>query len=119
MQNAMTQAIKAKFAALAPLLDARTRRLWAAGEARATGRGGITRVAEATGLSQTTIRAGFRELDSQSTSDTHKVTSERLRRPGGGRRPLVDQDPGLLTALAELAEPVIRGGPMVPLRWTG
>ena len=118
MQNAMTQAIKAKFAALAPLLDARTRRLWAAGEARAIGRGGITRVAEATGLSQTTMRAGFRELDSQSTSDTHKVTSERLRRVGGGRRSLVDQDPELLTGLAALLDPVTRGEPMGPLRWT-
>jgi hypothetical protein len=58
MQNSMTQAIKAKFAALAPLWDERTRRLWAAGEARVIGRGGITRVAEATGLSQTTMRAG-------------------------------------------------------------
>ena len=85
MQNSMIQAIKAKFAVLAPLLDERTRRLWAAVEARAIGRGGITPVAEATGLSQTTIRAGLRELDSQSTSDTHTV-SERLRRPGGGIR---------------------------------
>jgi hypothetical protein len=88
MQNSMPQAIKAKFAALAPLLDERTRRLWAAVEARAIGRGGITRVAEATGLSQTTIRAGLRALDSQSTSDTHTVTRERFRRPGGGRNDL-------------------------------
>jgi transposase len=114
----MTQAIKAKFAALAPLLDERTRRLWAAVEARAIGRGGLTRVAEATGLSQTTIRAGLRELDSQNTSDTHKVTSERLRRPGGGRRALVAQDLGLLKALEALVDPVTRGDPMGPLRWT-
>jgi transposase len=118
MQNSMTQAIKAKFAALAPLLDERTRRLWAAVEARAIGRGGITRVAEATGLSQTTIRAGLRELDSRSTSDTHKVTSERFRRPGGGRRALVAQDRGLLKALEALVDPVTRGDPMGPLRWT-
>jgi transposase len=114
----MTQAIKAKFTALAPLLDERTRRRWAAVEARAIGRGGITRVAEATGLSQTTIRAGFRELASQSTSDTHNVTGERLRRPGGGRRALVAQDPGLLKALEALVDPVTRGDPMSPLRWT-
>ena len=118
MQNSMTQAIKAKFAALAPLLDERTCRLWAAVEARAIGRGGITRVAEATELSQTTIRAGLRELDSQSTADTHQVTSERLRRPGGGRRALVAQDPGLLKALEALVDPVTRGDPMGPLRWT-
>src|SRR6516225_10462251 len=118
MQNSMTQAIQAKYAALAPLLDERTRRRWAAVEARAIGRGGITRVAEATGLSQTTIRAGLRELDSQSTSDTHNVTSERLRRPGGGRRSLVAQDPELLKALEALVDPVTRGDPMGPLRWT-
>ena len=114
----MIQAIKAKFAVLAPLLDERTRRLWAAVEARAIGRGGLTHVAEATGLSQTTIRAGLRELDSQSTADTHTVTSERLRRPGGGRRSLVAQDPGLLKALEALVDPVTRGDPMGPLRWT-
>ena len=118
MQNSMTQAIKAKYAALAPLLDERTRRLWAAVEARAIGRGGITRVAEATGLSQTTIRAGIQELASQSPSDTHTVTSERLRRPGGGRRSLVTQDPELLKALEALVDPVTRGDPMGPLRWT-
>src|SRR5215813_5150678 len=118
MQNSMTQAIQAKYAALAPLLDERTRRLWAAVEARAIGRGGITRVAEATGLSQTTMRAGIQELASQSTSDTHNVTSERLRRPGGGRRSLVAQDPELLKALEALVEPVTRGEPMGPLRWT-
>ena len=114
----MTQAIQAKYAALAPLLDERTCRLWAAVEARAIGRGGITRVAEATGLSQTTMRAGLQELASQSTSDTHNVTSERLRRLGGGRRSLVAQDPGLLMALEALVDPVTRGDPMGPLRWT-
>jgi len=74
MQTSMTQAIQAKYAALAPLLDERTRRRWAAVEARAIGRGGITRVAEATGLSQTTIRAGLKELASQSTSDTQRLS---------------------------------------------
>ena len=118
MQNAMTPAIKAKYATLAPLLDERTRRLWAAVEAQAIGRGGITRVAEATGLSQTTIRAGLQELASQSTSDTHNVTSERVRRPGGGRRALVAQAPELLKALEALVDPVTRGDPMGPLRWT-
>jgi transposase len=118
MQNSMTQAIKAKYAALAPLLDERTRRLWAAVEAQAIGRGGITRVAEATGLSQTTIRAGLQELASQSTLAPHNVTSERIRRPGGGRRSLVAQDPELLKALEALVDPVTRGAPMGPLRWT-
>ena len=62
--NAVTQAVQGKFNVLGRLLDERTRRLWAAAEARAIGRGGITRVAEATGLSRGTVRAGVRELDS-------------------------------------------------------
>jgi transposase len=118
MQNPMTQAIKTKFEALAPLLDERTRRRWAAVEARAIGRGGITRVAEATGLSQTTIRAGLQELDSPSTSAPHLAAHARLRRPGGGRKSLIDHDPDLLKALEALVDPVTRGDPMSPLRWT-
>ena len=114
----MTQAIKTKFEALAPVLDERTRRRWAAVEARALGRGGITRVAEATGLSQTTIRAGLRELDSPSPSPPHLAAHERLRRPGGGRKSLVAHDPDLLKALEALVDPVTRGDPMSPLRWT-
>src|SRR5262245_36036408 len=62
MQNPSTQAIAAKFAILSPLLDERARRLWAAAEARAIGRGGISQVAEATGLSRATIRAGIVKL---------------------------------------------------------
>ena len=62
MQNSLTQAIAAKFAILSPLLDERARRLWAAVEARAIGRGGISQVAEATRLSRATIRAGLQEL---------------------------------------------------------
>jgi DNA-binding phage protein len=62
MQNSITQAIAAKFALLSPLLDERARRLWAAVEARAIGRGGISQVAEATRLSRATIRAGLQEL---------------------------------------------------------
>ena len=87
MRNLLTQAIQAKFTTLAPLLDERARRLWAAVEARAIGRGGIIRVAEATGLSRGTIRAGLRELDSPAPPDEGRFSSGRLRRPGadGGR----------------------------------
>jgi transposase len=118
MQKSMTQAIAAKFASLEPLLDERTRRLWAAAEARALGRGGIARVAEATGLSRATIRAGLRDLDTPLPADAHQAMSERLRRPGGGRRSLVDGDPRLLRVLEGLVDPVTRGDPMSPLRWT-
>jgi transposase len=118
MQNSMTQAITAKFAPLEPLLDERTRRLWAAVEARALGRGGIMRVAEATGLSRATIRAGLQELDAPLPADARRATRERLRRPGGGRRPLVDSDSQLLRVLESLVDPVTRGDPRSPLRWT-
>ena len=118
MNTSMTQTLKAKFVALKPLLDDRTRRLWAAVEARAIGRGGMMRVAEATGLSRSTIRAGLRELDSPSIPDDENQTRARLRRPGAGRKPLMDHDPTLLEALEALLDPVTRGDPMGPLRWT-
>jgi transposase len=118
MQNSITQAIAVKFASLAPLLDERTRRRWAAVEARAIGRGGIMRVAEATGLSRATIRAGVGELDAPGVDEEREARSERIRRPGGGRRALGEGDPRLLEALERLVEPVTRGDPMSPLRWT-
>ena len=118
MRNLLSQAIQAKFTTLAPLLDERARRLWAAVEARAIGRGGIIRVAEATGLSRGTLRAGLRELDNPAPPDEERSSSGRLRRPGGGRKPLVDQDPDLLRDLEALVDPVTRGDPMSPLRWT-
>jgi transposase len=119
MQNSITQTLSAKFAPLEPFLDERTRRLWAAVEARTLGRGGIMRVAEATGLSRATIRAGLRELTAPLPPELQQGTSERLRRPGGGRRPLIESDPQLLQDLERLVEPVTRGDPMSPLRWTG
>ena len=102
---------------LAPLLDERTRRLWAAAEARAMGRGGITRVAEATGMSRGTVRAGVRELDS-ATPPAPQAGVARVRAPGGGRKALADRDPGLVKALEYLLDPFTRGDPQGPLRWT-
>jgi transposase len=118
MQNSMTQAIAAKFALLEPLLDERTRRRWAAVEAQTLGRGGIRGVAEATGLSRATIRAGLRELLAPRTAGAGEAARERIRRAGGGRRPVVEGDPRLLQALERVVEPVTRGDPMSPLRWT-
>jgi transposase len=114
----MTQTIAAKFAILKPLLDERARRLWAAVEARALGRGGISQVAEATGLSRATIRAGLQELALPATATSPQPPPERLRRPGGGRKPLGTRDPHLLQALETLVDPVTRGDPMSLLRWT-
>jgi transposase len=118
MQNFIVQAIRAKYTSLEPVLDERVCRLWAATEARAIGRGGITRVAEATGLSRVTIRAGLNELDLPVTAADRRAATERIRRPGGGRKPRVDQDLHLLRDLETLVDPVTRGDPMSPLRWT-
>lgn len=105
--------IRTKFEALRVGLDETMRRRWAAAEARALGHGGATRVAEATGLSLPTIRQGLREL----AAGTPLVPG-KLRRPGGGRKALTDKDPTLIAALDALVEPLARGDPMSPLRWT-
>lgn len=118
MQNSITQALAAKFTILSPLLDERARRLWAAVEARALGRGGISQVAEATRLSRATIRAGLQELARPVSATLPQATVERLRRRGGGRKPLGAHDPHLVRALETLLDPVTRGDPMSLLRWT-
>jgi len=98
------------------VMDERLRRQWAATEARDLGRGGVTLVARATGLSRTTITAGLDELDQPASQ--RAAEADRIRRPGGGRRPLKETDEGLLAALESLIEPATRGDPQSPLRWT-
>src|SRR5947208_568490 len=118
--------IRAKFEALRPYLDERRRRLWAAAEAMVLGRGGITAVANATGLERNTIRAGIRELQANPTASAEPeaeaaAAADRVRRVravGGGRKPLTTEDPTLVQDLEALVEPVTRGDPMSPLRWT-
>jgi len=105
--------LQAKYTALAPALTERSRRLWAATEARALGHGGIALVERATGISRSTIQRGMRELESGQTMDP-----ERTRKPGGGRKRMVDKDAGLLTDLEALVEPTAAGDPDSPLRWT-
>src|SRR3990170_3137291 len=110
------ESIAAKFEMLRPYLDERRRRLWAAAEARSLGRGGVTTVAAATGLQRNTIAAGLRELQAPAPSG---VPADRhVRAPGGGRKALAEHDPALLRDLEALVEPVTRGDPMSPLRWT-
>jgi hypothetical protein len=109
--------IKAKYRRLAPWLDERRRRLWAAVEADQLGFGGVSAVATATGLSRNTIRAGLRELE-RARRGTRGEDTERVRRPGGGRKPLTATNPQLVAALDALVQPYTRGDPMGPLRWT-
>jgi transposase len=101
-----------KFAALSALLDERARRLWAATESRAIGYGGDAVVSAATGLARATIRSGRRELDRPVD------LGGRLRRPGAGRPPLLTTQPGIVAALEQLIDPLTRGDPESPLRWT-
>ena len=108
--------IRRKYRALSVEMDERSRRQWAAAEASELGWGGVTAVARATGLSRTTITAGLRDLELPARQ--RAVEGMRVRRPGGGRKPLTETDPGLVAALEALIEPVTRGDPESPLRWT-
>lgn len=118
MHDARTiEGIRQKFLALSPVMDERMRRQWAASEAAALGWGGITAVAEATGLAWNTIKAGVRELEHRA-AHPDEAAEDRIRRAGAGRKRLVEVDPQLLQALEALVDPVTRGDPESPLRWT-
>ena len=104
--------IVAKYAAIESVLDERGRRLWAAAESLSIGYGGDAVVSDATGISLPTIRSGRRQLAS---GDYER---ERIRRPGAGRPALGVSQPGLKEALEKLVDPVSRGDPTSPLRWT-
>ena len=97
-------------------MDERLRRQWAAAEARDLGWGGVSLVAQATGLSRTTITAGLREL--KQPARQRAVAASLVRRAGGGRKSLTQTDPDLQAALESLIEPTSRGDPESPLRWT-
>jgi transposase len=116
MLNPDADIISEKYTTLEPFLDERARRLWAATEARAIGRGGVSRVSQATGLSRITIRAGLNELLPGLPGPEDVIL--RIRKPGGGRKPLTEHAPKLMLALENLVDPVSRGDPMSPLRWT-
>lgn len=102
-----------KYALLQRELDERARRCWAATEALASGYGGVSAVACATGLARNTIAAGIRE-----TRQPTRRAPDRIRRPGGGRKPLTAADADLGLALDALTDPATRGDPESPLRWT-
>jgi hypothetical protein len=115
---AMISILRTKHDALAPVMDERARRYWAACEARALGRGGVTAVARATGISRTTIRAGLGELQRAPQSDITLPDPQRLRRQGAGRKRLSQVDRQILDDLRALVESTTRGDPESPLQWT-
>ena len=104
-------ALKGKYNSLKAHLDERTLRLCAAADARVIGYGGVSSVAQATGMSRTTIHTGLKELDEE-------VVAKKIRRAGAGRKPLTDTDPGILLSLKKLIDPATRGDPESPLCWT-
>jgi hypothetical protein len=105
--------IRRKYRALRAALDERQRRLWAAAEVQALGRGGLAALVRATGLAKTTVLRGVQEYASGES-----LASDRVRRPGGGRKRATILEPGLSATLKKLVEPVTRGDPMRPLLWT-
>jgi Rhodopirellula transposase DDE domain len=114
--------VKHKYAAFGSILSERASRLWAAAEALAMGKGGVTVVSRATGLSRTTIYAGLREIgerkQSRSGDGGSEESKERSRRSGGGRKPLTEHDVTLAHDLESAVESTTRGDPQSPLRWT-
>lgn len=112
------ETIQAKYEQLAPYLNETSIRMWAAVEAMSLGHGGVTSVARATGLSRTTIHAGIGELKQSELEDVEVEQYRAVRRQGGGRKPITQSDPTLLKDLELLVEPVSRGDPQSPLRWT-
>jgi len=112
-------AIRKKYELLAAVMDERMTRLWAATEAESLGRGGTAAVTDATGILGKRIRAGIRDLrELRRHPPSELPQDQRVRRPGGGRKKLTEKDPTLLRDLESLVEPVTRGDPMSPLRWT-
>ena len=105
--------LQAKLASVWPLLDERTRRLMAASEARELGRGGISEVSRACGLSRKAIAKGIKEIQVGTAPPPG-----RIRRPGAGRKKITEHDPRLAGALERLIDPDTRGDPETPLRWT-
>lgn len=109
--------VREKYSSLSGVLNERSRRLWAATEARSLGRGGVAAVIAATGMSSATVHRGLRELEATEAGE-EVLSVERVRREGGGRKRAHDDQPGLTEALESLVEPTARGAPESALRWT-
>jgi hypothetical protein len=111
--SAIRTCIKSRFAVMEPVLDEQGRRRWAAAEALAYGRGGVTVVAAETGIARSTINRGIREVQTR-----QHAGKGRVRRPGGGRKKKTEVDLTLEAKLKSLVEPTTSGDPMRPLLWT-
>jgi hypothetical protein len=115
----VTDQVRQRFELLRHVMDERATRLWAAAEARSLGRGGVAIVTAATGIQGKRIWHGQCDLDQiQAAPPEQKPQEQRIRRPGAGRKPLTQTDPTVLSDLDSLVDPVTRGDPESPLRWT-
>jgi transposase len=114
----MVVTVEEKYDTLAPMMDEQLRRRWAGCEALAIGRGGISAVATATGLSRNTIVRGIREVEQTMPELAERARSGRIREPGGGRPSKSHEDPTLQDDLRRLLESTTRGDPACPLLWT-
>jgi transposase len=110
-----TEMIKQRYALISPFLDERQRRLYLAAEAKVIGYGGVSTVSRMTGVSRSAISAGYKDYDQ---AKENKISPGRIRKEGGGRKRTVTTDVTLKTDLEALIEPVTRGDPESPLRWT-
>ena len=113
-KNHQFNRISKKFKIMEPLLDERSKRLWAACEDLEISFGGVTLVSKVTGLARSTIQSGIKDVQRPG----RKRGEQRIRRPGGGRKAYALTQEGLSAALDKLVEPETRGDPMTPLRWT-
>ena len=116
MEDPVVQTIFEKYMAMEDLLDERAKRIWAGAEARALGRGGVSRVMEATGMSRSRVTSGVKEIEAGGVGGVR--ATGRVRASGGGRKRLTERDSGLAEALEKLVDPATRGDPEGPLRWT-
>ena len=101
-----------KLAIMLPHLNEKQRRLFLAAEAKALGWGGVSKVAKASGISRMTIHKALGEIEGKT------VETERIRKPGGGRKDITKYQPDILEKLETIVDPVTRGDPCSPLRWT-
>ena len=117
-QSLLEQSLARKYNALSPHMDERTRRIWAAAEARELGYGGEAIVHRATGLDPKTISRGDSDLKEQDHPLLPAEGSRRIRKKGGGRKPLRVQNASFISKLDALIDPTVRGDPMSGIRWT-
>lgn len=117
-KSQLEQNVKSKYEALLSIMNERMKRRWAATEAQALGYGGISIVSKATGLSRTTITSGIQESKEALDGKQSSSNEQRIRRHGGGRKSITQDDPAVHISLEDLVDPITRGDPESPLRWT-